>query len=253
VEFLTSDEILKKIKEIVGDAERSVKIASAWIKGRSFEEILEALKGKGVSVEVILRASEFQDFLITDDRVFRKIREVGGRVFLCNRLHAKFIVVDDRKAVVGSANFTDAGLSDLSAGNIEAGVFYETSDGDDQVGKLVSYFERLKEEHAGEFGKDLLGFALNPVKPQSCEFVLVDEDVGLQSYVEVRHPEGSILARVTSIYAYDMGFFANPFTAQESPVFAPLEDFRRIFSDSREGEWKKATRRRNRCGKGGKT
>jgi len=122
---------------------------------------------------------------------------------------------------VGSANFTDAGLSDLSSGNIEAGVLYDSSDGDEQVGKLVAYFERVRREHSGEFGSDLLGFTLNPVKPQSCEFILIDEDV-------------------RSIFAYDMGFFANPFTSRESLVFAPLEDFRRIFSDSRDGEWKKA-------------
>lgn len=240
MEFLTSDEILIRIKELVQGARESVKIASAWIKGRSFEEILDAVGSRGVSLEVVLRASELQDLLITDDRVFRKIKEVGGKVYLCSRLHAKFIIVDGCRAVVGSANFTDAGLSDLSSGNIEAGVLYDSSDGDEQVGKLVAYFERVRREHSGEFGSDLLGFTLNPVKPQSCEFILIDEDVSLQSYVEVRLPEGKVLARVTSIFAYDMGFFANPFTSRESLVFAPLEDFRRIFSDSRDGEWKKA-------------
>ncbi len=240
MEFLTSDEILIRIKELVQGARESIRIASAWIKGRSFEEILDAVGDRDVSLEIVLRASELQDLLITDDRVFRKIKEVGGRVYLCSRLHAKFIVVDGRRAVVGSANFTDAGLSDLSSGNIEAGVFYDSSDGDEQVGKLIAYFEKVKREHSGEFGSDLLGFTLNPVKPQSCEFILIDEDVSLQSYVEVRLPEGKVLARVTSIFAYDMGFFANPFTSRESMVFAPLEDFRRIFSDSRDGEWKKA-------------
>ncbi len=240
MEFLTSDEILPKIRDIISKAERSIKIASAWIRGRNFEEILDLAKERKLSVEVVLRASEFQDFLITDDRVFRKIKETGGRVYLCNRLHAKVIIVDDSSAVVGSANLTDAGLSDLSSGNIEAGVFYDSTDDSGELRKLIDYFEELKTQHSGEFGEGLIGFALNPVRPQSFEFILIDDDVSLQSYVEVRIPEGRVLARITSIFAYDMGFFANPFTASESAVFAPLEDFRKIFSDARDQDWKKA-------------
>ncbi len=240
MEFLTSDEILPKIKEIISKADKSIKIASAWIKGRNFEDILDLARERGLSVEVILRASEFQDFLITDDRVFRKIKETGGRVYLCNRLHAKVIIVDDSSAVVGSANLTDAGLSDLSSGNIEAGVFYDSNDDSEELKKLINYFEELKTQHSGEFGEGLLGFALNPVRPQSFEFILIEDEVSLQSYVEIRVPNGRVLARITSIFAYDMGFFANPFTTSESTVFAPLEDFRKIFSDARDQDWKKA-------------
>lgn len=240
MKLLTSDRIFKQITEIVQSAQESLKIASAWIKGKYFEDILDLAKEKNIPVEIILRASEFQDLIITDDRVFRKIQETGGKVYLCNRLHAKFIIVDDEKAVVGSANFTEAGLSDLSKGNIEAGVFYDSSDGKREIEELVNYFESIKQNYSSEFGNDLLGFTLNPVKSHSFEFILIDEDVSEQSYVEIRLKEGKVLARVTSIYAYDMGFFANPFTSQESVVFAPIEDFKKIFSDDRDKEWKKS-------------
>ncbi len=240
MKLLTSGEIFDYVIDAVRSAERNLRIASAWIKGKYFEEILDTVKDKGISVEILLRASEFQDLLITDDRVFRKIQEVGGKVYLCNRLHAKFIVADESKAVVGSANFTEAGLSDFSKGNIEAGVFYDSNDSPDEIRQLINYFEEIKNEHSHEFGDDLLGFTLNPVKSRSFEFILIDEDLSEQSYVEVRLGDSKILARVSSIFAYDMGFFANPFTSQESPVFAPLEDFRKIFSDSRDREWKKS-------------
>ncbi len=240
MKLLTSDNIFNQITEIVRSAQESMKIASAWIKGKYFEDVLDIAKEKNIPVEIILRASEFQDLIITDDRVFRKIQEAGGKVYLCNRLHAKFIIVDNKKAVVGSANFTEAGLSDISKGNIEAGVFYDSSDGEEEIEKLISYFESIKEKHSHEFGNDLLGFTLNPVKSHSFEFILIDEDVSEQSYVEIRLNEGKVLARVTSIYAYDTGFFANPFTSYESSVFAPLEDFKKIFSDDKDKEWKKS-------------
>ncbi len=236
---LTSDEIYAKIEEIVKGAEREIKLASAWLKGRTIEELLE-LKGREVKLEVILRASELQDLIITDDRVFRKIKEVGGSVYLSDRLHAKFIVADSSKAVVGSANFTEPGLSDLSKGNIEAGVFYDLTDDEGQIRELEAYFEKIK-ELSQKLDPEILGFVVNPVKTLSFEFLLL-EDVPEQSYVEVRLRGGDkVLAKITSIYFYDMGFFANPFTAPESGIFAPVEDFRKIFSGGdRSAEWIKS-------------
>ena len=239
MELLTSDGIFPKIREIVEEAKESIKIASAWIKGKPFEDILDTVKDKNLELEIILRASEFRDLLITDERVFKKINEVGGKVYLCSRLHAKFIISDNKKVVLGSANFTEPGLSDLSKGNIEAGVFYEVSDSEREVEELIDYFESIKRDHSAEFGKDLLGFTLNPVKSSSFEFILID-DVEELSYVEVRLHEGKVLGRVSSIYSYDIGFFANPFTSRESFVFAPLEDFKKIFSDGKDKDWKKA-------------
>ncbi|GAB6064919.1 DUF87 domain-containing protein [Aquifex pyrophilus] len=241
MEVLTSNQIFPKIEEIVSSAQKDVKIASAWIKGTHFEKLIEILKTKkDVNLEVILRASEFQDLLITDDRIFKKIKEVNGKVYLSNRLHAKFIIVDNSMVIVGSANLTDAGLSDVSSGNIEAGVFYTVDDDEKKVKEIVDYFEDIKKNFANEFGEDLIGFALNPVKPQSFEFIVIKDEVNLQSYVEVRLKEETLFARVTSIYAYDMGFFANPFTSYESKIFAPIEDFKKIFSDGKDEDWKKA-------------
>lgn len=238
MKLLTSDEIYPRIEEILTSANTSLKMASAWIKGRYFQEILDLAKERNLSVEVVLRASEFRDFMITDDRVFKKIREVGAKVYLCSRLHAKFMVVDSRWAIVGSANFTESGLSDISGGNIEVAVFYDAQESEDGLRELEDYFERIKSEHSTELGEDLVGFALNPVKTGSFEFILID-DVSEQSYVEVRTEEGRIFGRVTSVFAYDTGFFTNPFTSQEAGVFAPFEDFSRIFAESKDREWKK--------------
>ena len=235
--FLTSDEILGRVRDVVSGAKESVKVASAWIKGKNFEELLSLLEGKGIELEVILRSSELQDMIITDERVFRRIRELGGKVYLCRRLHAKFVVADDERAVVGSANFTDAGLSDMSYGNIEAGVLLEDPK---DVKEVVEYFRRVKEEHSVEFGEDLVGFVLNPVTHESFEFLSLVKDLPVKSFVEVQDGDQTVLARVTTLYAYDMSFFANPFTSQESGVFAPLEDFKKIFSASSDQDWRKS-------------
>ncbi len=238
---LTSDRIYEEVKSIVSSAQREVKIASAWLKGKLIEELLDLIQ-KDVTLEVILRASELQDLLITDERVFKKVREKGGKIYLSDRLHAKFVITDSERAVLGSANFTEPGLSDLSKGNIEAGVFYDTSDGDSQIKELVDYFNKIKSELSYELSPELVGFTINPVKTFSFEFFLVEDGVQEHSYVEVRRGKDcSVLAKVTSIYSYDTGFFANPFTGSESGVFAPIEDFKKIFSGyNRDKDWVKS-------------
>ncbi len=238
---LNGDKIYTEIERIVGEAEKSIKIASAWLKGSLVRRLLENLDpSKGIEIEVILRGSELRDLLITDEIVFKTIREKGGKIYLNNRLHAKFIVVDDQKAVVGSANFTEAGMSEYSKGNIEVAVYYDTSDGE-EVKELTDYFERIKEDPGTViFSDDLIGFALNPVKSSSFEFILLDPEITEQSYVEVRDGERKILGKIESIYSYDMGFFANPFSGSESQVFGSLDQFKLLFSGRKDNSWKKA-------------
>ncbi|WP_297446499.1 hypothetical protein [Desulfurobacterium sp.] len=105
---LKSDEIYSCVESMVKEAERSVKISSAWLKGSIVDKLLSNLPDS-VELEVILRASELQDLLITDDYVFRKIEEKGGQVYLNNRLHAKFILA----AVETYVEFAGRDLIDL--------------------------------------------------------------------------------------------------------------------------------------------
>ncbi|MDW8237870.1 MAG: DUF87 domain-containing protein, partial [Aquificaceae bacterium] len=235
MQFLTSNEIYENVKEAVKKASENLKLASAWIRGRYFEELLEIVKHKNLELEVIIRASEARDFEITDEMVFKKIKEVGGKVYLCNRLHAKFLIVDDKEVILGSANYTESGLSDISVGNIEAGAYY--SDDETQVKRAVEYFKSIK-EYSYLLSEDLIGFALNPVRPRSFEFVLVGQ-ADLNSYVEVKTQEGLIIGRVDSVFSYNTGFFANPFTSRDSDVLAPIEDFKKIFSKGEDQDWKK--------------
>ncbi len=240
METLSSNEIYQRLECMIRNAKESVKICSAWLRGSIVEKLLSNLpKDVEVKIEVILRASELQDLLITDDYVFKRIKEEGGQIFLNNRLHAKFIIVDGKEAVVGSANFTGAGLSDYESGNIEAAVYYDVKDSKKEVKELVEYFNQIKKDSV-KFNESLIGFAINPVKTRSFEFILIEPEVKEQSYVEVKHNDGTVLARITTIYSYDMGFFANPFSAGESPVFGPIDAFKTLFTDRRGKEWKKA-------------
>lgn len=183
-----------------------------------------------LKTELILRAGELQDLEITEPKVFEKAREVGAEIFLCPRLHAKFILVDESKAVVGSANLTDSGLSEIDSGNIEAGVYYDEKDDPQKIKELSEYFEKIKREYSVLLDDDIVGFLLSPVKTTSFEFIVLSPTLSEHEYVEVKTSnEKKILGKITSIYAYNTKFFANPFSSYQSSVFAPLDDFKRIF------------------------
>lgn len=240
--FLTSNEIHGKLKEVVSQAQKSVLVASAWIKGGLFDEILDIVKEKRSEefrFEVVLRTSEFSDLQITDEEVIKNIKEAGGRIYMCRRLHAKFLLADSKSAVVGSSNFTNSGLSDMTLGNIEAAVYYESPE--EEVKRLEEYFEEIKKEnHSEELKEDLIGFVINPARIQEFEIVLLEQNVYSEDYVELGSNEGRVLAQILDIQSYDMGFFANPFKGNNFDIFAPIQDFKTVFSDKNDKNWRKA-------------
>ena len=243
--ILDGDNIYSEIEKMISGARKSVKIASAWLKGSVVERIVNILekKGEGIEVEVILRGSEFRDLLITDDKVFKQLKKIGTKIYLNNRLHAKFVIVDDEKMVIGSANFTESGLSDYSRGNIEVAVYYETNNNSEssEISRLISYFDKIKKDRDTSLVSDkLVGFVLNPAKTDSFEFVLLRDDLEEQSYVKVKDEDKIILAKIVNIYSYDMGFFANPFSNGDANSYASVNHFELLFASNRDEDWKKA-------------
>lgn len=140
MEVLRGEEILDRLGVMFSGAERSIRVSSAWVKGEVLRDLLGAVK-EGVELELMLRASSLEDMRITDPLVFRAVRERGGRVFLNPRLHAKFVVVDSREALVSSANITHSGL--LPEGNLETAVYLKEVR---KVRELERVFEEFKEE-----------------------------------------------------------------------------------------------------------
>ncbi|MGB9874356.1 MAG: phospholipase D-like domain-containing protein, partial [Hydrogenobacter sp.] len=113
---MAQGELIEELRRALRSAQESIKIVSAWIKGDILESLLQDIR-EDVKVEVFLRAGERKDMDITDFRVFKAVRSVKGKIYLNPRLHAKFLIIDDSRAFVGSANLTYAGTQE---GNFEA-------------------------------------------------------------------------------------------------------------------------------------
>ncbi|SHK23063.1 helicase HerA domain-containing protein [Thermocrinis minervae] len=175
--------------EAFGKAKSSLRIVSAWARGEIMESLLDRVE-EGVSIELVVRAGEGKDLEITDQRVFKAVRKKGGRIFLNPRLHAKFILVDDSFALVGSANLTYRGLS--TDGNIEAVVQTE------QVKELIELYEELKAE-SYELNQDAKAVVLKLESFLNLQALLLEE-IQEQTFLKAITPDGFILLKVNRVY-----------------------------------------------------
>ena len=230
MEVLRGEEILAKIKDVVSRAKKSVKIASAWIRGEVLRDILSQLP-EHVEVQIVVRASSTEDLDITDPEVFVVVKEKGGKVFLNPRLHAKFLISDGREAVVGSANLTRAGL--FPEGNVETALYLKDAR---KVRELEKLFEDIKKQSC-DFSK-VVAFVVRAETAREGEVVLV-RDVGEQTYVKIPTGEGNfLLGRLFSVKSVNTALDKEDTTETLEKIFLEKdEDWRvaALFSRIQEG------------------
>ncbi|SNZ10113.1 hypothetical protein SAMN06265182_1738 [Persephonella hydrogeniphila] len=175
MEVLSKEDIFPTLKKLFSSAKKSLKISSPWIKTEVFEKLLD---NKKINLELIIRNSEIEDFLITDTDIFEIVKEIGGRIYLNPDIHSKFVIVDEEIAVVGSANITKSGI--YLDGNIETAVLIDDKK---EVKKLLSQFESIKSSSIDIF-QEIAGIVLNSVSAISSE-VLLFQEIPQQTYVKI--------------------------------------------------------------------
>ncbi|ADO44636.1 protein of unknown function DUF87 [Hydrogenobacter thermophilus TK-6] len=197
---MTEGELIKKLEEATLSAQESIKIVSAWIKGDILENLLKGIKD-GVKVEVFVRAGERKDMEITDFRVFRAVRSVRGRIYLNPRLHAKFLIIDDRRAFVGSANLTYAGAHQE---NFEAVVEITQPE---KIEELLSLYENLKKE-SEELNPNTVAIVISSENSLSSRALLLEE-IPQQCFLKTPTERGIMLCKLTSVktVSLDEGVF----------------------------------------------
>lgn len=124
------------LKELVMEARRLLWIVTADIKdlyiedGKDFVPFLKVLADKlreGVEIRLVHAKEPGPRFREDFDRFPELVEAVGFERILCPRMHMKCVIADGRKAYVGSANLTGAGMGAKSPHrrNFEAGVVTE--------------------------------------------------------------------------------------------------------------------------------
>lgn len=171
IELLTNTQLhLRVIEDAVLNAERFVWIGTANLKdmhirrGKRYRPILdsfEQMAQKGISFRIVHSDMPSAPFRKTLDQ-FKLLVAGAMELQICPRCHWKMVIVDDRFAYLGSANFTGAGLGvkNENRRNLETGV---TSKDPEFIKALMKIFDNF---WIGTFCKDcaLLNRCPDPIK-----------------------------------------------------------------------------------------
>jgi hypothetical protein len=113
----------EELKSSVKEAERSVTLLSAYIKIAALAWVDDCIGSKSLNISFVARWRP-NDLLsgASDLEAYEHARARGWKFGIDPSLHYKIYLVDDRVALLGSANLTSSGLHLEEAGNLEAGV-----------------------------------------------------------------------------------------------------------------------------------
>jgi len=129
----TSRGLGPRLHDLLATASSDVLICAPFIKRHAVREMLPSIeRGLGLNVFTRWRPEEVAAG-VSDPLVLLDIQERGGKLWLCDRLHAKLYAAD-RSALVGSANVTGAALGWSASPNLE--ILTSVPRGDSSVAAL---------------------------------------------------------------------------------------------------------------------
>lgn len=190
MKVINKEELIPLLRDLFSQAQKRVIVVSAWIRGSVFKELLSLLK-ESVNLEVIVRAGSLSDLDITDVAFFRETKNFGGKIYLHPKLHSKFLIIDDRYAVVGSSNITFMGL--YPEGNVETNVLIEEKE---KIKELEEFYENLKRESVDY--TDVVGFVAGSQNAKESDVILLEE-LPEQTYLKISLEGGFLLGRLAKV------------------------------------------------------
>src|SRR2546430_3705270 len=102
--FISQDSVAAAATEIVKTAQASIDITGAWITGSALRLLLQSIRPKmelgQLSLRIVCRLHGLTDLDITDLGAIKEYEQLGAQVRFSRRLHAKMVLVEDRKSVV---------------------------------------------------------------------------------------------------------------------------------------------------------
>jgi hypothetical protein len=135
----------EQFRELVGKTERSLLLASPFIKADEAERVSECLRRAGHTQPSLTVLTDFRaDSILSSSldidalRIF-SIRFEKSSIVSVPRLHAKVYVSDARRAVVTSANLTRAGFEE----NVEYGLLIDDSELASRISQDMESYARL--------------------------------------------------------------------------------------------------------------
>lgn len=205
VRVVDETSVLQEASNLVRSAERTLDVASPWIRGGSSRRLL-AGRGPGVATRILFRIREPEDLEITDLGALLASARQGAEVRYSGRLHAKVIIADGTRALVTSSNLTEAagfGFQDADRRNREVGLVVE--DEPEALAGIVERFAAAWEE--GRWLDDgVVGVVMDFPTDRGFHVACLSTPVP-GTYVAAADAAGDlVVGRVTAITGYNRTF-----------------------------------------------
>mgnify|MGYP001128932995 CR=1 FL=1 len=142
IELLTYNH-KEKLTEAFERSHRKIDIVSPFLSEDTADYFSKLIKKKQIPATFITRF-DHEAFVkgANSTKGLTKMLHAGVELLALLGLHTKLYLIDDRTAILGSANFTESGMSK----NIELSLYIE--DEPELFDSLQKYFEKLQPKHA---------------------------------------------------------------------------------------------------------
>lgn len=200
----------REARALVAGARRTLDVASPWVEGfpiqRLLADALPRIRSGELSVRLVYRVAEEGDLRITDLTALEALAAEGVAVRYSRRLHAKLLVADGERVLVGSSNLTRRGGFGYETRpewrNEEGGVLLEA---EPAVADAARHFEEIWES-ADEIAPTLLGVVMDYPSVREFRFVAV-QDVAAGQLVAASEGDGrTVVGEVVELTAYNQSF-----------------------------------------------
>ncbi len=208
--YVTQEQVERVARGLARNASATLDIASPWVEPYPVQkllgEVLPRVRAGELTVRLVYRVAEEGDLRITDLAALEALAAEGVQVRYSRRLHAKLVIADRSRALVGSSNLTRrAGYGYRERPewrNEEGGVLVED---EATATDAAEHFDAIWVA-AEEIGPDLVGVVMDFPSVREFRFVAI-ADVAAGQLVTASDGAGrTVVGEVAELTTYNQSF-----------------------------------------------
>jgi hypothetical protein len=208
--YVTQEQVERIARGLARNASATLDVASPWVEPfpvqKLLGEVLPRVRAGELAVRLVYRVAEEGDLRITDLAALEALAAEGVQVRYSRRLHAKLVIADRARALVGSSNLTRrAGYGYRERPewrNEEGGVLVED---EATAADAAEHFDAIWAA-AEEIGPDLVGVVMDFPSVREFRFVAI-ADVAAGQLVTASDGAGlTVVGEVAELTTYNQSF-----------------------------------------------
>jgi hypothetical protein len=208
--YVTQDRVEREARAVAREAERTLDIASPWIEAfpveRLLGEVLPRVRSGALRVRLVYRVAEESDLRITDLSALEALADAGVEIRYARRLHAKLLIADGRRALIGSSNLTRRGGYGYQTRpewrNEEGSVLL---DGEQGAADAADHFEAIWAA-ADEILPELLGVVMDFPSVREFRFVAIRDVAAGQLVCASEDSAACVVGEIVELTTYNQSF-----------------------------------------------